>query len=155
MSTVDFSIHLNSVTSVTGISARLRAFVVSAAEFARFGVGLVRMWAERRRQQAELLDYLASDHRAAADVGLKSIDFDWSNGPFGRNKSRIFEIPSLGAICETSLIHTYCSSAEARGVNRHALTIDEPGCLRLLGWETAGLVRQMPAQGEGSGGSLE
>jgi hypothetical protein len=84
------------INSITSLWVGLRAIVTPAADFARHAAGLIRMGAERRRQQAELLDYLASDHRAAADIGLKSIDFDWSNGPFGRNQSRIFEIPSLG-----------------------------------------------------------
>ena len=95
MSTVDMYIR-HEINSVTSLWTGLRSIVTPAADFARRVAGVVRMLAERRRQRAELLAYLASDHRAAADMGLKSIDFDWSNGPFGANQSRILEIPSLG-----------------------------------------------------------
>jgi hypothetical protein len=95
MSTVDMYIR-HEISGVTSLWAGVRSIVTPAADFARRVAGAVRMLAERRRQRAELLAYLASDHRAAADMGLKSIDFDWSNEPFGANQSRILEIPSLG-----------------------------------------------------------
>jgi uncharacterized protein YjiS (DUF1127 family) len=33
-------------------------------------MGLARTCRERRRQRRELIDYMASDHRAAADIGM-------------------------------------------------------------------------------------
>ena len=41
----------------------------------------VATWASRRRQRRELFEFLASDHRAAADIGITRYDagqsFDW------------------------------------------------------------------------------
>lgn len=40
----------------------------------------------RRRQRLELLDYVASDHRAAADIGITSYEArNWSEQPFWRS----------------------------------------------------------------------
>jgi uncharacterized protein YjiS (DUF1127 family) len=39
----------------------------------------------RRRHRRELLDYLASDHRAAADIGVTPYEAKfWSEQPFWR-----------------------------------------------------------------------
>ena len=39
------------------------------------------IWRSRRRQRRELFEFLASDHRAAADIGITRYDaeqsFDW------------------------------------------------------------------------------
>jgi uncharacterized protein YjiS (DUF1127 family) len=41
----------------------------------------VATWRSRRRQRRELFEFLASDHRAAADIGITRYDaeqsFDW------------------------------------------------------------------------------
>jgi hypothetical protein len=95
MSTVDLCVH-SEIRTVPSYWERVRTIRTFATHTCHHGAGLVRAWAERRRQRSELLAYLASDHRAAADMGLKSIDFDLSTGPFGTNKSRTLEISSLG-----------------------------------------------------------
>jgi hypothetical protein len=95
MSTVDLCVH-SEIRTVPGYWERVRTIRTFVTHTCRHGAGSVRAWAERRRQRSELLAYLASDHRAAADMGLKSIDFDWSTGSFGTNKSRTLEIASLG-----------------------------------------------------------
>jgi uncharacterized protein YjiS (DUF1127 family) len=47
--------------------------------------GLFRKWAKRRRDRLELLDYLAQDHRSAADMGTTRADADyWAQQPFWR-----------------------------------------------------------------------
>jgi hypothetical protein len=94
MSTVGFCIH-SEIRTVPNYWERVR-ITTFAAHVARHSVELVRAWAEGRRQRSELLVYLASDHRAAADIGLKSRDFGWSNEPIGMSKSRVLEVPSLG-----------------------------------------------------------
>ncbi len=42
---------------------------------------IVATWRSRRRQRRELFEFLASDHRAAADIGITRYDaeqsFDW------------------------------------------------------------------------------
>ncbi len=44
---------------------------------------VIRTWARRQRQRQELLDYMAVDHRAAADIGLTDNDArDWAGRPF-------------------------------------------------------------------------
>ena len=45
-----------------------RASAIRAVAFLRRAWNLVQVWAERRRQRRELLDYLAQDHRAVADL---------------------------------------------------------------------------------------
>jgi uncharacterized protein YjiS (DUF1127 family) len=46
----------------------------------------VRSWIERRRQRQELLDYIAIDHRAAADLGVTGNEArDWAQRPFWRS----------------------------------------------------------------------
>jgi uncharacterized protein YjiS (DUF1127 family) len=47
---------------------------------------LVRKWRERRRQRCELSDYLVSDHRASADIGIAGYEArSWSQRPFWRD----------------------------------------------------------------------
>ncbi len=46
-------------------------------------MGLACTCRERRRQRQELFDYLASDHRAAADIGMIGCEArSWSERPF-------------------------------------------------------------------------
>jgi uncharacterized protein YjiS (DUF1127 family) len=46
---------------------------------------LVRSWIRRRQQRQELLDYIAIDHRATADLGVAANDArDWAERPFWR-----------------------------------------------------------------------
>jgi uncharacterized protein YjiS (DUF1127 family) len=41
------------------------------------------IWRRRREERQELLDYLASDHRAAADIGVTGCEAQsWSRRPF-------------------------------------------------------------------------
>lgn len=43
-------------------------------------------WLSRRQQRQELLDYLAMDHRAAADIGIGRSNLqDWTERPFWRS----------------------------------------------------------------------
>jgi uncharacterized protein YjiS (DUF1127 family) len=45
-----------------------------------------RAFRERRKQRHELLDYMASDHRAAADLGLTDYEArNWSERSFWRD----------------------------------------------------------------------
>jgi uncharacterized protein YjiS (DUF1127 family) len=45
----------------------------------------LRVYLMRRRQRSELLDYLATDHRAAADIGVTSYEAKlWAERPFWR-----------------------------------------------------------------------
>jgi len=47
--------------------------------------GMVRIWAQRRQQRRELLDFMTIDHRAAADMGVTINDArDWAQRPFWR-----------------------------------------------------------------------
>jgi uncharacterized protein YjiS (DUF1127 family) len=47
--------------------------------------GIVRIWAQRRQQRRELLDFMTIDHRAAADMGVTVNDArDWAQRPFWR-----------------------------------------------------------------------
>jgi len=56
-----------------------RAFRNGVAAWLRAGVA-------RRQQRQELLDYMVSDHRAAADLGITSYEArDWSKRLFWRN----------------------------------------------------------------------
>ncbi len=48
-------------------------------------VKLVRICRRRREQRQELLDYMARDHRAAADIGITGNEArSWSQRPFWR-----------------------------------------------------------------------
>jgi hypothetical protein len=43
----------------------------------------VRTYRRRRRERQELIDYMASDHRVAADLGITGdIARDWTSRPF-------------------------------------------------------------------------
>lgn len=56
-----------------------RPAIHSAAE-------MVRNWIRRRQARQELLDYMAIDHRAAADLGASGNDArDWARRPFWRD----------------------------------------------------------------------
>jgi uncharacterized protein YjiS (DUF1127 family) len=55
-----------------------RTFFNNAAE-------VVGTWFRRRQQRQELRDYMAIDHRAAADMGVSANDArDWAERPFWR-----------------------------------------------------------------------
>ena len=44
---------------------------------------IVGTWRSRRRQRRELFEFLASDHRAAADIGITRYDAEhWFDWPF-------------------------------------------------------------------------
>ena len=48
-------------------------------------VEIVRVWLERRRQRQELMQYMADDHRAVADLRVSLNDArDWASRPFWR-----------------------------------------------------------------------
>jgi hypothetical protein len=53
------------------LSARLslRSLCASGAESIRAMFRAIAAWHSRRRERKKLLEYLASDHRAAADIG--------------------------------------------------------------------------------------
>ena len=41
---------------------------------------------QRQRERRQLLDYMAIDHRAAADIGVTGYDaLEWANRPFWRD----------------------------------------------------------------------
>jgi uncharacterized protein YjiS (DUF1127 family) len=47
---------------------------------------VVGTWRSRYRQRKELLNFLATDHRAAADIGITRYDAtQWLDRPFWRN----------------------------------------------------------------------
>lgn len=65
------------------------AFPKAQAPSWRAGAGLIatRIWTfwTRQQQRQELLDYIASDYRAAADVGITSGEArSWPQRPFWR-----------------------------------------------------------------------
>jgi uncharacterized protein YjiS (DUF1127 family) len=52
----------------------------------REAVAWVRSCRQRQRERQQLLDYMAIDHRAAADIGMKRHDaLEWANRPFWRD----------------------------------------------------------------------
>ena len=60
----------------------------SWSAFFHRAIELARICRERRRQRRELLDYIASDHRAAADIGITPCEArSWSERPFRRSYS--------------------------------------------------------------------
>jgi uncharacterized protein YjiS (DUF1127 family) len=47
---------------------------------------MVGAWRSRRRQRRELFEFLASDHRAAADIGITRYDAEhWFDRPLRRS----------------------------------------------------------------------
>jgi uncharacterized protein YjiS (DUF1127 family) len=44
---------------------------------------ILHIWADRRRQRRELLDFLSVDHRAVGDIGVSENEIrDWAARPF-------------------------------------------------------------------------
>ncbi|HYA05652.1 MAG TPA: hypothetical protein VEF90_07145 [Xanthobacteraceae bacterium] len=59
------------------------AFAMAWRAFADRIIAGWRMYRMRRRHRRELLDYLASDHRAAADIGVTPCEAKlWAERPF-------------------------------------------------------------------------
>jgi uncharacterized protein YjiS (DUF1127 family) len=57
----------------------------SATALLQRAAELARKWRERRRQRAELVEYIALDHRAAADIGITGEQaHNWAERPFWR-----------------------------------------------------------------------
>jgi uncharacterized protein YjiS (DUF1127 family) len=48
-----------------------RSPATSIVEFLRSGLRRFAAWRNRRRERKELYEFLASDHRAAADIGYR------------------------------------------------------------------------------------
>ena len=48
-----------------------RSSRTSIVEFLRNGLRRLSAWRSRRRERKELYEFLASDHRAAADIGYR------------------------------------------------------------------------------------
>jgi len=62
------------------------AFGIAWRAWAERIVAGLRAYRMRRRHRRELLDYLASDHRAAADLGITAYEARlWSERPFRRD----------------------------------------------------------------------
>ena len=62
----------------------LRTFSLRA--FCRDAIVWMRSCRQRQRERQQLLDYMAIDHRAAADIGMKRYDaLEWANRPFWRD----------------------------------------------------------------------
>jgi uncharacterized protein YjiS (DUF1127 family) len=56
-----------------------------AVQAPRLVLALVRTWWKRHQSRQELLDYIAQDHRAAADMGTTRAEAeDWARRPFWR-----------------------------------------------------------------------
>jgi uncharacterized protein YjiS (DUF1127 family) len=77
------NLHAASAAGAASFPARRspswRAFLARA-------VDQLQAWRMRRQQRRELLDYLASDHRAASDIGITGYDARaWSERPFWRS----------------------------------------------------------------------
>ncbi|MGA7789622.1 MAG: hypothetical protein WCA56_15830 [Xanthobacteraceae bacterium] len=61
-----------------------RRSLLSHSIFQR-AISLARIWRDRERQRRQLLDYIASDHRAAADLGVSGYEARrWAGRPFWR-----------------------------------------------------------------------
>jgi hypothetical protein len=48
-----------------------RSLSTSIVEFLRAGLRAITAWRKHRRERKELYEFLASDHRAAADIGYR------------------------------------------------------------------------------------
>ena len=58
---------------------------LSISALCRRAVAWLRACRDRRRERRELLSYLGSDHRAAADIGVTRYEaMNWSRQPFWR-----------------------------------------------------------------------
>jgi uncharacterized protein YjiS (DUF1127 family) len=69
---------------VAAAAAPLR--ILSWREIFRGAVAWVQACWQRQRERQQLLDYMAIDHRAAADIGMKRCDaLEWANRPFWRD----------------------------------------------------------------------
>ena len=56
-----------------------------AVQAPRLLLALVRTWLKRHQSRQELLNYIAQDHRAAADMGTTRAEAeDWARRPFWR-----------------------------------------------------------------------
>jgi uncharacterized protein YjiS (DUF1127 family) len=65
-------------TSFSWLSLTRSAVKIFAALLRTVGT-----WRSRRRQRRELFEFLASDHRAAADIGITRYDAEhWFDWPF-------------------------------------------------------------------------
>lgn len=68
-----------------GVWAALTRINSVAVQAPRLLLALVRTWLKRHRRRQELLDYIAQDHRAAADMGTTRAEAeDWARRPFWR-----------------------------------------------------------------------
>jgi uncharacterized protein YjiS (DUF1127 family) len=77
---MSYYIALDAAAAVTP----LRTF--SWRRLCRGALGWLRSCRRRQRERQQLLDYMAIDHRAAADIGLKRHDaLEWANRPFWRD----------------------------------------------------------------------
>ena len=73
--------YLHGETAAALTQARPVFWRPSVRDLAR----MVSTWISRRQQRQELLDYVALDHRAAADLGVSANDArDWADRPFWR-----------------------------------------------------------------------
>jgi uncharacterized protein YjiS (DUF1127 family) len=71
------------VTETTAGFAPRPAF--SWRAFFNRAAGAFQIWRERQKQRREIIDYMASDHRVAADIGVTRHDArDWAERPFWR-----------------------------------------------------------------------
>lgn len=63
------------------VSPRVRSAAVHVPRL----LNLVRTWLKRHRSRRELLNYIAQDHRAAADMGTTRTEAEgWARQPFWR-----------------------------------------------------------------------
>jgi uncharacterized protein YjiS (DUF1127 family) len=57
----------------------------AAVQAPRLLLALIRTWLKRHQSRQELLNYIAQDHRAAADMGTTRAEAeDWARRPFWR-----------------------------------------------------------------------
>ena len=63
--------NIAGVAPATARPAAPRSLAAHIAEFLHTGFGRISAWRQLRREREELYEYLASDHRAAADIGYR------------------------------------------------------------------------------------
>ena len=64
-------------------SLSLRSLTRDAVRLFAALLHIISTWRSRRRQRRELFEFLASDHRAAADIGITRYDAEhWFDWPF-------------------------------------------------------------------------